>query len=94
MGPGVKEFRRNEIRRLRRKAHQLRGLSEKLRSLMPAEVRQVAGDVHVGFALYCMVLLGWPDLEYLAGLVFGFAITGRLAAPPFFQDRNATIQRP
>ena len=48
---------------------------------MSEEVVGVAHNVHAGFVLYCMILLGWPDLDYLSGVVFGFPLSGCLDRP-------------
>ena len=70
LGPEVQDVRKRGIRRLRRKAKQLRPLNELLLGIMPENVRRISKDTHPAFVLYCIILLGWPDLEYLNGLIF------------------------
>ena len=80
--PGV---RSDIIRRLRRKAKHLSHLDSALKELMPADVRRVGDGVNVAFVLYVMLLMGWPDLSYIEGVIFGFPIVGALDRPAFFR---------
>ena len=52
---------------------------------MTTEVAHVGRSVNVAFLFYCMILMGWPAVEYLNGVVFGVALTGCLDRPPIFR---------
>ena len=51
--------------------------------MMPGDVRRTSQDTHPAIVLYCVILLGWPDLEYLNGLTFGLPLSGCMDWPPF-----------
>ena len=52
---------------------------------MPPDVYKVTSNVHAAFVLYCMVLLGWSDLDYATGVLFGFPLSGCLGRPNSFR---------
>ena len=81
LGASINEVRTAIILRLRRKARSLRTLSARLRELMPPTVARVSGHVHVGFQLYLMCLMGWPDPDFITGTVRGLKVTGILPSP-------------
>ena len=91
-GSNIRDLRSLEIRRLRRKAKQLRPLNEKLLGLMPEDVYRISKDTHVAFILYAMILMGWPDAEYLNGFLSDFLsqavwIGRRPLGPPVHSHR-------
>ena len=58
---------------------------------MPPEIRAVTGGENLSPRLYLMILLAWPDINYVERLIYGFPIVGEIDAPPIFRP-TARVQ--
>ena len=73
------------MRKLAKKVKELKPLNDSLIGLMSSRVYSVASQTNPAFALYLCILLGYPDVTYVNGLVFGFKIIGMIEAPPCYR---------
>jgi hypothetical protein len=90
LGTSGVSSRRGALQHFRERARSLRGLSAKLRDLMPPSVKLAAGKAKLGFVLYLCILLRWADPSIVSRLALGMRIMGELDGPPIFRSAFPT----